>query len=167
MPSFRQVQRLGFLGPVPQVQRDHYVARAQNAYGCSLGQAEATEEVAMYLGTVWARTRLELVCPLEQDEHGPIPPLKFSVLQQAPGSPRSLEKHRLEYVASDRSKSSGQKVPPWCGIGVFRCSTAGIKPTIVSSTQLESFQFQHQATLHLNNSDSSAEVSLSVLLIGA
>jgi hypothetical protein len=161
LDSYRKLEAVGWKGAIPQVQRDYYLGRARNEYGRDAPDAVIEDRVARYLGAAFARVRLQLVAGSHEDRHGVIPPLKFSYIQHPPGTPATLQRDRLEYIALDNKGDSNRRVAPWCGVGVFELSEGGsFRATIEGASQFRTFEARQEATLILVGGDPKSPLTL-------
>jgi len=151
LPATLALADIGFRGGVPKLQRQHYIERAINCCAKDLEHCEALKHIADYLGTVLCRARLGLLKSLHLDQEGNLPLLKLSLMTQAPGSPKSLERNRIEYVTHDRTRRSGNKTPSWSGWGSICNSNKQYRATVTALHELpdsatcEEVQFKTEA----------------------
>lgn len=96
--------------------------------------------VAVYLGAGFARAQLGLIAGSLRDEAGVISPLKLSFASYPPGTPKALEKGRIEYVAFDRASDSSERTAPWIGTGVLRWNNKSLGQCILGTNRCENFR---------------------------
>lgn len=151
-PTTLALHHIGFRGGVSTPERRHHARCAVRACGQVLTPAAQMDQTARYLATVLTRNRMGVPCPLYEDSEGPIPRVKLSFMPVAPGSPRTLERNRIEYVAYNRSKRSGNHVAPWAGIGYL--DEEGNEPRITIRSLYEISNDAYPTPLAVTDDDS-------------
>lgn len=147
-----ELRAIGFQGDICAEQLTFYKSRACNASVQMLSDEEQNQYVADYLGAGMTRHLLGLLRPANEDDYGPIPQLKGSFVQHAPGTPLNCQRHRLEYVAHPRKKNSDRKVAPWCGSGVVRLKEGEL--TILTVRELSTLSLSKLGVVTLERDDS-------------
>jgi hypothetical protein len=109
LAQYHDLVCLGWMGTIPEVQRDHYYRRIGSEYPDA-----APYERMKYLATYFAVTLTRVQMGLFK---GDPRPLKVSFVPHPPGTPQGARLGRLEYKVKD-GKNCKAHVPPWCAIAV-------------------------------------------------
>ncbi|MFA5389182.1 MAG: hypothetical protein WC312_05445 [Candidatus Omnitrophota bacterium] len=120
--SYKELQKLGWEGSIPQEMRDYYLERAYHLYHDTISLEEKKHMVMRDLTQVLVAAQFNML-----RGQGEIAPLKFSFVRPAPGIPLSRMRARVDLrtVSVDVTKKS---IPPWTGKGYLAFRKGKILP---------------------------------------
>lgn len=156
--SYRELQKAGWSGAIPEAMRRHYLKRLGSLYP-QAGEEERVNRVQRYLAVVLLYGQLGLIRGREPDS------VKVSMFKPAPGIPAERVLGRIHLRCLPRSESS-QTMPPWTCKGCFGFRRGGAAGLALKSFRLcyeEGRRFE-SGVLRVRSKEGSVSIRADVLL---
>jgi hypothetical protein len=136
LPSFQELNELGWKGVIPVEQREYYYARYTKLYHCDADTVRF--KLAKYLASCLARHKLNVRCD-DPEWHKDFIELTFC--PPVPGAPDALVSRRL-YYRTIHDKYTRDHIPPWRGKGYLRIYDDNtVSPAVTSFVAVQDYLF--------------------------